>query len=96
MVKSFYLKDSKEFKKAYAKAESDLNELMSKEATEGNVAQVKSILNFIESLNKAAENYSSAAKYVDDNFVIDEYIKKLIHHCLKERQKEFLMLVKLK
>lgn len=74
MVKSSYLKDSKEFKKAYAKAESDLNELMSKEATEGNVAQVKSILNFIESLNKAAENYSSAAKYVDDNFVIDEKI----------------------
>ena len=74
MVKSSYLKDSKEFKKVYAKAESDLNELMSKEATEGNVAQVKSILNFIESLNKAAENYSSAAKYVDDNFVIDEKI----------------------
>lgn len=74
MVKSSYLKDSKEFKKAYAKAESDLNELMSKEATEGNVAQVKSILNFIESLNKAAANYSSAAKYVDDNFVIDEKI----------------------
>lgn len=74
MVKSSYLKDSKEFKKVYAKAESDLNELMSKEATEGNVAQVKSILNFIESLNEAAANYSSAAKYVDDNFVIDEKI----------------------
>ena len=74
MVKSSYLKDAKSFKKAYEKAESDLNELMSKEASEDNVAQVKSILNFIESLNRAAANYSSAAKYVDENFVIDEKI----------------------
>lgn len=74
MVKSSYLKDAKSFKKVYEKAESDLNELMSKEASEDNVAQVKSILNFIENLNRAAANYSSAAKYVDENFVIDEKI----------------------
>ena len=85
MVKSSYLKDSKEFKKAYAKAESDLNELMSKEATEGNVAQVKSILNFIESLNKAAANYSSVAKYVDDNFVIDEKIDTSLFESASKR-----------
>lgn len=85
LVKSSYSKDSKSFKKAYATAQKDLESLMSKEATEDNVAQVKSLLNFINSLNRAAENYTSAAKYVDEKFVINKEIDKSLFESASKR-----------
>jgi TP901 family phage tail tape measure protein len=85
LVKSSYSKDSKSFKKAYATAQKDLESLMSKEATEDNIAQVKSLLDFINSLNRAAENYTSAAKYVDEKFVINEEIDKSLFESASKR-----------
>lgn len=85
LVKSSYSKDSKSFKKAYATAQKDLESLMSKEATEDNVAQIKSLLDFINSLNRATENYTSAAKYVDEKFVINKEIDESLFESASKR-----------
>lgn len=85
LVKSSYSKDSKSFKKAYATAQKDLESLMSKDATEDNVAQVKSLLDFINSLNRAAENYTSVAKYVDEKFVINKEIDESLFESASKR-----------